>query len=114
MTEEQKKKLSLKVGALILVLLGGILIGTQFSKAPEVRTVEVEKNAEAWRELKAIDDEGFKVARTQIELCTGAMYAASQGDTGTLTAIEAQVTEEAGKSGEIVNARQRVLKELGY
>jgi len=114
MTEEQNNKMLMKLGAVTLVLFGGILIGTQLSKAPEVRTVEVEKNVEAWNELKAIDDEAFKVAQTQIELCTGAMYAVSQGDTGTLTAIEAQVEKEAGRSAEVVKARQNVLKELGY
>lgn len=116
MNEQQQKQIALKIGLLALVLLVGVFIGTKLTKDPQaiVTTVEVEKNGDTWRELKAIDDEGFRLAQTQIELCTGAMYAASQGDTGTLTAIEEQVEKEAGRSAVIVETRRQILNELGY
>lgn len=116
MNEQQQKQIAIKVGLLFVVLLVGILIGTKITKDPQaiVTTVEVEKNGDTWRELKAIDDEGFKLASKQLELCTGAMYAASNGDLGTLTAIDAEIKKDAGKSSEISKARQNALKILGY
>ena len=78
------------------------------------KKVTVEKNGEAWRELKAIDDEGFKLAVTNAELCSAGFYAIANGDLGTIEAVTTSVKKNNDKITTVAQARQRTLKALGY
>lgn len=114
LTKEQK--IAVKLLAIVMIFAGGTLFGTSLTKTPEkvVERVEVEKNREEWRELKAIDDELIKIAVGNSELCAGAFYAISNGDAGTLQAVLAEQKELNQKFDTAAKARSNVTKALGY
>lgn len=111
-----QQKATFKVLAIVFIFVGGTLFGTTLSKTPQkvVERVEVEKNGEAWRELKAIDDEAMKLGKEHSELCAASFYAIESGDSGTLKAINDKTGEVNQRYNIVVEARQRVLKSLGY
>jgi len=83
-------------------------------KVPVEKEVKVFKSEDTWRNLKSIDDELLKIAITNTELCSGALYALSNGDTGTITEIEKQVKENRVKFQESTQKRVEEAKKLGY
>lgn len=114
--QQPTNRIAVAIGVIAVIFLGGVMTGTQLTKAPktEVKTVTVEKNAEAWHELKAIDDEMLKASVKQTQLCSATVYAASAGDSGTLKAVEGDSKENKAKFDIQTEARKNVLKTLGY
>ncbi len=113
-TPQQSKKVAFALGLAVIVFLLGTLFGTTLSKDPEVKEVEVEKNAALWQELKEIDDRAFQVAINNSELSAAAFYAVSQGDTGTIEAVTTEVEKNTDEFNVLGEKRKEILKKLGY
>lgn len=90
----------------LLVFTSFFLGGLIFSNPPKEKIVIAENgNATLWRDLKRVDDEGFRTAAEIIDACSGeSTDNLSDDDIATLIAK----VKDFGKK------RQAILRELGY
>jgi hypothetical protein len=67
-----------------------------------------------WKKLVEIDDEGFGLAATGMNLCSEGFTAASELDTATLTSVNNKMRANNIKITDMATRRQSLLKLLGY
>lgn len=78
------------------------------------KTIEVEKNATEWRQLKTIDDRGFVVAGEQMTLCSQGFNAITNLDVKEMNRVATEIKTRTEILNGLATQRSEVLGKLGY
>jgi hypothetical protein len=72
------------------------------------------QNESDWRQLKAIDDEGFTLCSQFASDTSEMLYSLSQGDFSAVATYTAKTDETAEDITSVAEERQAMLERLGY
>lgn len=98
-----------------LILVGVLFLGMILSPRGKKEVIKKEPcDYSNWKELKEIDDEGFKYCADFMYLCSDGFVAAADFDISKLEKVQADMEELAPKISRVGNERQEVMEELGY